>query len=121
MSVDGPTARSKAIGHNHNGVEVRHDDDWPNDDCSSDDDEWFWTTTLVLKDLRQFARSRWVPPYSMLGCVLARVATTIPPEVVLPPLRVGFASLNFFVALVGSSGATKSGSGVFPLIEPNQF
>jgi hypothetical protein len=74
------------------------------------DDEAFWTSRDELSDLRQFARARRVGPWAMLGYVLARAVGAIPPTVVLPPLVGSCASLNLFVALVGSSGAGKGGA-----------
>ena len=46
----------------------------------------------------------------MLGAVLARVVSAIPPNVVLPPTIGSVASLNQSFALVGPSGGTKSTS-----------
>lgn len=70
----------------------------------------FWSSSPQLSDLRQFAQSRLVGPMSMLGNSLARVVASIPPNVVLPPIVGGVASLNLFVALVGKSGESKSAS-----------
>lgn len=74
------------------------------------DDEAFWTSRAVLTDLRQFARTRRVAPWAVLGYVLARAVCAIPPHVVLPALVGSEASLNLFVALVGPSGAGKGGA-----------
>jgi hypothetical protein len=74
------------------------------------DDEPFWSARPVLADVRQFARSRRVGPWAMLGHVLARTVAAIPPHVVLPPMVGSHASLNLFVALVGVSGAGKGGA-----------
>ncbi|NOQ62528.1 bifunctional DNA primase/polymerase [Mycolicibacterium fortuitum] len=71
------------------------------------DEETFWSAREVLTDLRQFARARRVGPWAMLGQVLARVAVSIPPRVVLPPTIGGVGSLNLDVALVGKSGQGK--------------
>lgn len=70
----------------------------------------FWESSAQLRDLRQFARARLVGPAAMLGTTLARVTAHIPPNVVLPPIVGGHASLNLFVALVGRSGESKSAS-----------
>jgi hypothetical protein len=72
------------------------------------DEESFWSSSQQLRDLRQFARARMVGPWAMLGNCLARVVSSIPPHVVLPPTIGSHASLNLFVALVGKSGDTKS-------------
>ncbi|MBS1695770.1 MAG: bifunctional DNA primase/polymerase [Actinobacteria bacterium] len=74
------------------------------------DDETFWSARPALADMRQFARARRVGPWAMLGHVLARTVSAIPPHVVLPPLVGSHASLNLFVALVGRSGAGKGGA-----------
>ncbi|MFN3005712.1 bifunctional DNA primase/polymerase [Mycolicibacterium wolinskyi] len=70
----------------------------------------FWSSSKQLADLRQFAQARLVSPTAVLGNTLARVVAHIPPNVVLPPVVGGYASLNLFVALVGPSGASKSAS-----------
>ncbi|MHA3723468.1 DUF3987 domain-containing protein [Leucobacter sp. HY1910] len=70
----------------------------------------FWDALPVLAQIRQHARARLVSPWATLGVVLARVVTTIAPEVVLPPIVGGYASLNLFVALVAPSGMGKGGA-----------
>ena len=54
-----------------------------------------------------FALQRMASPEAVLLVVLLRIAATIPPHVVLPPLIGGNGSLNTFVALVGPSGSGK--------------
>lgn len=71
------------------------------------DDEAFWAARPMLTHIRDFARARRASPYGVLGVVLARVITQIPPNVTLPPLVGSQASLNLFVALVGPSGSGK--------------
>ncbi|MFD0926558.1 bifunctional DNA primase/polymerase [Williamsia deligens] len=71
------------------------------------DEEAFWTARPELEQLRVFARSRRVGPWAMFGVVLARALATVPPSVVLPPLRGGHGSLNFFAAIVAPSGKGK--------------
>lgn len=78
------------------------------DVTASLDDADFWDSRQVLADVRQFARSRQIGPYALLGNVLARVTCAIPPHVVLPPTRGSYASLNQAFALVGGSGGNKS-------------
>jgi hypothetical protein len=67
----------------------------------------FWDERDVLAHIRDFARARMTSPWAVLGVVLARVLTTAPPYVVLPPTIGTEASLNVFVALVGASGMGK--------------
>lgn len=83
----------------------------PDADVMADlDTHDFWTATPVLQRVRQFARSRRVGPYSMLGVALVKATSSIPPYVALPPTRGSYGSLNLYVALVGPSGTTKSTS-----------
>lgn len=72
--------------------------------------EDFWKARPVLEHIHTFARSRMVPPWSVLGAVLCRVVTATPPSVQLPPLIGGHASLNLLVCLVGPSGEGKDAS-----------
>lgn len=67
----------------------------------------FWEQRSVLRHIRDFARSRRVGPWAMLGVVLGHAAASTPPTVRLPALVGGAASLNIFVALVGPSGGGK--------------
>lgn len=67
----------------------------------------FWRTRPVLAHLHDFARSRRVAPWAVLGVTLARVVAVVPPAVVLPSLVGGHGSLNLFVGIVGRSGAGK--------------
>jgi hypothetical protein len=67
-----------------------------------------FSATPVLAHIRQAARARRVPPYALLGQVLARVAVELPPTVQLPPLVGGAGTLNVAFGLVGGSGAGKS-------------
>jgi hypothetical protein len=73
-------------------------------------EETFWKSRPVLEHIHTFARSRIVAPWALLGCVLARVLVTVSPQVQLPPLTGGRASLNLFVALSGPSGSGKDAS-----------
>lgn len=70
----------------------------------------FWDARPVLSDVRQYAQARRVSPDAMLAGVLARVASAIPPEVVLPELVGSFASLNSFFAITARSGGGKGAS-----------
>lgn len=72
--------------------------------------EDFWDARPVLRKLRDHARATLVPPWAVLGVVLARVAAASPVNLVLPPLVGAPASLNLLVALVGPSGAGKGAS-----------
>lgn len=74
------------------------------------DEDAFWSARPELAQLRDFARSRRVGPWSMFGAVLARAVAVIPPSVVLPDLRGSYGSLNLFVALVAPPGKGKGTS-----------
>lgn len=70
----------------------------------------FWDARPVLQHIRDFARSRRVAPWALLGVILTRTVAQVPPFVVLPPLVGGHASLNLFAGIVGASGAGKGSS-----------
>ncbi|MGH8573446.1 MAG: hypothetical protein ACREX8_12855, partial [Gammaproteobacteria bacterium] len=67
----------------------------------------FWNARPEFAHIHQFALSRMVSPWAVLGGVLARVVAATPEHVVLPPLIGGVGSLNLFIALVGGSGDGK--------------
>jgi Bifunctional DNA primase/polymerase, N-terminal len=67
----------------------------------------FWNARPELQHIHQYARAHRVSPWAVLGCMLARVIAAIPPQVTLPALVGGPASLNFFVGLVGKPSAGK--------------
>ena len=69
--------------------------------------EPFWGERDSLRAVHQWARARMASPWAVLGVALARVVTTVPPNVVLPATIGSPASLNLFVALVASSGGGK--------------
>lgn len=71
----------------------------------------FWDSSPNLTTIYTFALSRNVSPWAVLAVVLIRVCHTIPPGVVLPPIVGSPASLNYFCALVGSSGSGKGAGG----------
>jgi len=67
----------------------------------------FWDARPHHALIRQWAQARRASPWAVLGCVLARTTTLIPPFHILPPLTGGQASLNLFIGLVGPSGSGK--------------
>jgi hypothetical protein len=72
-----------------------------------DPDSVFWEARPELAAIRQYARAAMASPWAVLGCTLARVALSVPPVVVLPPVgndSSAVASLNLFVGLVAPSG-----------------
>lgn len=68
----------------------------------------FWDQHEILAEIRDMAESRMVVPWALLGVTMARVLSAVPPHIQLPPIIGGPASLNFFVALTGPSGSSKS-------------
>jgi hypothetical protein len=113
-----------AIGDNGEVIAPEPDDEYGPDEFESPDwhssvspeerdeisEETFWKSRQVLEHIHTFARARIVAPWALLGCVLARVLVTVSPQVQLPPLTGGRASLNLFVALSGPSGSGKDAS-----------
>lgn len=82
---------------------------------SSDDrvdelEEAVFNSTPTLSHIKQASISRLSSPWAVLGITLAKVLCEISPSVVLPPIVGSYASLNFYVALVGASGSGKSTS-----------
>ncbi|MGP5252662.1 hypothetical protein ACTXLT_09135 [Brachybacterium alimentarium] len=74
---------------------------------AEDGPEQLWNERDHLWTIHQFARARLASPWAVLGTVILRALATVPPNVTLPPLVGGTASLNLFVALVGKSGSGK--------------
>jgi hypothetical protein len=110
-----------AVGENGEVTAAEPDDEYGPDEFESPEwhssvsederdeisEETFWKSRPVLEHIHTFARARIAAPWAMLGCVLARVLVTVSPQVQLPPLTGGRASLNLFVALSGPSGSGK--------------
>jgi hypothetical protein len=71
----------------------------------------FWEARLELSFIRQAAHSRARSADAVLLFTLARLVATIPPQIRLPPIVGGAASLNFLGSVVGSSGSGKSTAG----------
>lgn len=67
----------------------------------------FWRSRPFLEKICYAARQSLVSPWATLMCVLARVATRIPPQVVTPPIVGKEGSLNCFVGLIGEAGKGK--------------
>ena len=68
----------------------------------------FWRSRPFLEKICYAARQSLVSPWATLMCVLARVATRIPPHVVTPRIIGGKeGSLNCFVGLIGEAGKGK--------------
>ncbi|WP_372507743.1 bifunctional DNA primase/polymerase [Mycobacterium barrassiae] len=74
---------------------------------SAEADAAFWEQREILTHIRDFARSRSVAPYAVLGAVLRRAITLTPPSVQLPPTVGDAASVNLFTVSVGRSGQGK--------------
>lgn len=69
--------------------------------------EGFFDATPELQIIRQWARARYAAEWAVFGGVLLRVAATTGPEVQLPGVIGGRASLNLLCAFVAPSGGGK--------------
>ncbi|OBJ97573.1 hypothetical protein [Mycolicibacterium conceptionense] len=67
----------------------------------------FWSATDQLKLIHQWARARYAAPWAVFFAVLIRVAASVGPQVRLPGIIGGQASLNLLVAFVSPSGGGK--------------
>jgi hypothetical protein len=73
-------------------------------------DDEFWSATIQLALIHQWARARYTAPWAVLGAVLLRVLASAGEHVQLPGVIGGRASLNLGVVFVGPSGAGKGNS-----------
>ena len=67
----------------------------------------FWSSREILTHISDYAHARRVSPWAALGAAMVHAIAHIPPHIVLPRLTGSYASLNLFVAPVGSSGSGK--------------
>ncbi|NOP97921.1 hypothetical protein [Mycolicibacterium fortuitum] len=67
----------------------------------------FFSSTAELQTIYQWARARYAAPWAVFGAVLLRVAASTGPEVQLPGIIGGRASLNLLAAFVSPSGGGK--------------
>lgn len=104
MPADQPPWEPRIVDHDQARLPPSSEWQWAPD---VEPDDGFWTTRPVLDHVRTFARARRVSPWAVLGVVLARITTAVPPFVVLPALVGGHGSLNLFIGLVGNPGAGK--------------
>ena len=74
---------------------------------TDDDVSEFFDATPQLQTIRQWARARYAAPWAVFGAVLLRVAATTGPEIQLPGVIGGRASLNMLAAFVAPSGGGK--------------
>ncbi|OBJ95129.1 hypothetical protein A5746_01875 [Mycolicibacterium conceptionense] len=70
-------------------------------------DEEFFSATPELTAVYQWARARYAAPWAVFGAVLLRVSASTGPEVQLPGIIGGRASLNLLAAFVSPSGGGK--------------
>ena len=68
----------------------------------------FWGVDPLLETLSQFCHDRMVSRYAALGVLVTRMIAATSHELRLPAVIGAEASLNFFLAIVGSSGRGKS-------------
>ncbi|MGO9077958.1 MAG: hypothetical protein ACLQDY_02800 [Streptosporangiaceae bacterium] len=67
----------------------------------------FWDARPNLKIIRDVARERGVPPWALLGCVMARAVALTDHRLTIPGIVGTRKSLNMFAGIVGSSGQGK--------------
>lgn len=67
----------------------------------------FWASDPRWGAIYDFAYSRLINPWTVLGAVVARISTRIGPHITLPPLVGSRASLNLQIGLVGEPGDGK--------------
>jgi hypothetical protein len=67
----------------------------------------FWAQRDVLSHIHRYARHYGAAPEPVLGKVLRRAISHVPPNVVLPPTVGDIASVNLFTVNVGRSGQGK--------------
>jgi hypothetical protein len=67
----------------------------------------FWDARPELAYVREYARSKYVAPWAVLGALLARLVASVEPNIQLPAIIGSEASLNLYVGLVGPSGGGK--------------
>ena len=79
-------------------------------DLSDDPYHAFWQARPILTHIRDYARAQRVSPWSVLAVVCIRASCATRPDVRLPALIGGPASLNLFAAIVGESGSGKGAS-----------
>ena len=70
-------------------------------------DDEFFSATDELKTIHQWARAKYAAPWSVFWAILLRVAASVGPNVQLPGLIGGRASLNLIVAFASPSGGGK--------------
>ncbi|HEX3826137.1 MAG TPA: bifunctional DNA primase/polymerase [Sporichthyaceae bacterium] len=69
--------------------------------------EAMWELHPILGEIRDLDQARRVNRWALLAVGVARVLSAVPYSVTLPPIVGESASLNFYVALTGPSGAKK--------------
>ncbi|MDW5609264.1 hypothetical protein [Mycolicibacterium sp. D5.8-2] len=67
----------------------------------------FFDATPELRTIHQWARARFAAPWAVFGATMLRVAASTGPEVQLPGIIGGPASLNLLAAFVSPSGGGK--------------
>lgn len=70
-------------------------------------DDEFFTASDQLRTIRDWAHARYAAAWAVFGAVLLRVAATTGPDVQLPGVIGGRASLNLLAAFVAPSGGGK--------------
>jgi hypothetical protein len=104
-------AVGQALGADLDEIRARVNDTMPDDyawaRCTTEIADDFWSSREVLCHIHDYALARRVSPWAALGAAMVHALAHIPPHMVLPRLTGSYASLNLFVAPVGSSGSGK--------------
>ncbi len=71
------------------------------------EEDMFWESRAILAHVYNYATAKYATPWAVLGSVLARAVAAVEPNIQLPAPIGTEASLNLYVALVGTSGGGK--------------
>jgi hypothetical protein len=84
---------------------------------TKNEDDEFWSARSSLMTIREWAAHKLISPWALLGAASAHVITCVPTGIDIPGLTGRPVSLNFFLSMVGASGAGKgSASGTAGLM-----
>jgi hypothetical protein len=92
-----------AVPEPEDGPEPPEDD--PGPDGQTEDA--FWESRALLAHIYDHATAKYASPWAVLGTVLARAVAAVEPNIQLPAAIGTEASMNLYIALVGTSGGGK--------------
>lgn len=105
--VDKPVAppRGVVVAAREPGDVARTPETPPGPDPAEEDA--FWESRAILAHVYNYATAKYATPWAVLGVVLARAVAAVEPNIQLPAAIGTEASLNLYIALVGTSGGGK--------------